>query len=227
MLTTSITNDHFHTRVNELVSNYLSSNSVPIVPQLTSLDTYLEPGEATSSLLAFTSPWIDICSPDPLISGISRQILLLEVAYAAFCGIDFLFVHGPKLFYRDSLTQQDLVSNNILEFARAIQECLGIGHRLQISIILPMSDEMISSDESNSILRTREQYMEDLEEERPERTDGLGTWDAWNAIRTVCKYHSRLYVGKKNAYLSTFQDCAFLFHPRVCMHSGVESINHV
>ena len=201
MLTTPITNDHFHTRVNELISNHLSSSNVPIVQPLTHLDTELYPGETTSSLLAFTSSWIDICSPDPLISGISKQILYMEVAYAAFCGIDFLFVKGPKLYHRDPLSQKDFVTNHVLEYARAIQECLGTGHRLQVSIVLPMSDKDDAEDGNGEILATREQFLEDMEEERPERTDGLGTWDAWNAIRTVCKYHTRLYVGKNKCKL--------------------------
>ena len=216
MLTTPITNDHFHTRVNALISNYLSGTLVPKVSPLTNLDTVLEPGEATSSLLAFTSSWIDLCSPDPLISSVSKQILCMEVAYAAFCGIDFLFIQGPKLFHRDSVTQKDLVTNNVVEYARAIQECLGTGHRLQISIVFPVSDEAIREDEGSAILKTREEYLEDVEEERPEKTDGLGTWDAWNAIRAVCKYHSRLSVGKNecNFLLFTQQpshQCFFFF----------------
>ena len=198
MLTTPITNDHFHTRINELISNNLLGSNISNVqvPPLEYLDTHLFPGDTTSSLLAFTSSWIDICSPDPLISGISKQILCMEVAYAVFCGIDFLFVQGPKLSHRDTTIQQDLATNNVVEYARTIQQCLGTGHRLQISIILPMSDDTGGKDENSAVLKTREQYLEDIEEEWPEQTDGFGTWDAWNAIRTFCNYHSRLYVGK-------------------------------
>lgn len=197
MLTTSITNDHFHTRINELISNHLSGSTVPTVDPLTNLDTDLGPDNITSSLLGFTSSWIDICSPDPLISGISRQILLIEVAYAAFCGIDFLFIRGPRLHHRDPVSQKDLVTHNGNEYALAIQESLGIGHSLQISIVMPMTDENDESDKSGAGLKARDQFLEDIEEEMSEKTDGLGTWDAWNAIRTVCKYHSRLHVGKK------------------------------
>ena len=208
MLTTPITNDHFHTRINELISNNLSGSNVPNVPPLSHLDTYLFPGDITSSLLAFTSSWIDICSPDPLISGISKQILCMEVAYAAFCGIDFLFVQGPKLSFKDPMTQEHLVANNVVEYSRAIQQCLSVGHRLQISIIFPMSDDSGGQSENNAILKTRDQYLEDIEEEKPERTDGFGTWDAWNAIRTFCNYHPRLYVGK-NQYIFSLRLLGF------------------
>ena len=196
MITTLITNDHFHTRVNALISDYLSGSSVPTIPPLNNLDTDLEPGESASSLLAFTSPWIDICSPDPLIAGISKQILYMEVAYAAFCGIDFLFIQGPKLHHKDSNTGRHLVTNNVVEYARAIQESLGLGNRLQISIFFPMSERPAKDDEDTTILKTREEFLDEIDEEKPEKSDGLGIWDAWNVIRTVCKYHSRLYVGK-------------------------------
>ena len=196
MLTTSITNHHFHTKINALISDHLAGSTIPDVPPLTDLDTDIEPGETTSSLLAFTSPWIDLCSPDPLISGISKQILHLEVAYAAFCGIDLVFVQGPKLYHRDPLTQRDLVTSNIVEYARVIQECFEIGPRLHISIILQTSDDKRQDAEDEKILKTREEFLEEVEEERPEKTDELGTWDAWNTIRTLCKYHSRLFVGK-------------------------------
>ena len=191
MLTTPITTPHFRSRIQELISNNLSENDrFPAVPGLTDLDTDLAPGEFTSNLLAFTSPWIDVCSPDPLMANISKQILFMEVAYAAFCGIEYVFIEGPLLHHQDVLTQ------GVIQYARAIRESLSIGSHLQISIVLPMFGDPANEDESKKDLAPRDQYLDDAEEQRPEKIDFFGTWDAWNAIRSVCSYNSRLFVGK-------------------------------
>ena len=191
MLTTPITTSHFRTRIQELVSNHLSeSNDFPTVPELTDLDTDLAPGGFTSHLLAFTSPWVDVCSPDPLMAEISKQILYMEVAYAAFCGIEYVFVQGPRLHH------QDILTHSITQYARAIHECLSIGNHLQISIVLPMFEDPGSEHRVHKDLAPRDQYLDDAEEQKSEKSDYFGTWDAWNAIRSVCSYNSRLFVGK-------------------------------
>jgi hypothetical protein len=43
-------------------------------------------------------------------------------------------------------------------------------------------------------------FLIELDEEQPQKIDLFGTWDAWDAIRKMCKYHSRLFVGKNNRY---------------------------
>ena len=68
-----------------------------LTPKSSTEDTDLTAGEMTSHLIALVSPWIDLCSPDPLIYNISRQVIHLEIAYAAFCGITNVIVPGPKL----------------------------------------------------------------------------------------------------------------------------------
>jgi protein arginine N-methyltransferase 5 len=154
----------------------------------------LTPGDITPQLLAFASSWIDICSPDPVVASISKQVLYLEVAYAAFCGIEYVFIPAPKLYH------EDLRTHGTAQYARSIQEALAIGSHLQIFILLPVSDlpEDDTTEEIGSLSPfTHEDYLEDAEESRPAKADCFGTWDAWNLIRTICKYNSRLFVGKK------------------------------
>ena len=206
MLTTPITTSHFRTRIQELISDHLSENhSFPAVPALTDLDTDLAPGEFTAHLLAFTSPWIDVCSPDPLMADISKQILFMEVAYAAFCGIEYVFIEGPVLHHQDVLTQ------GITQYARAIRECLSIGSHLQISIVLPMCYDPAGDSKVYDDLAPRDQYLDDAEEQRSEKIDYFGTWDAWNTTRSVCSYNSRLFVGKNQII--------FLFPRPRCLRS--------
>ncbi|MCJ1321606.1 methyltransferase protein [Xylographa vitiligo] len=189
MLTTPITTPFFRHRVQELViqalQNNIDSNNQATIPTITPLslpDTPLTPGDITSQLLAFVSPWIDLCSPDPLISNISRQVLYLEIAYAAFCGVEYVFVPGPKLYHSDATT------HGTPQYARAVQEALSIGSHLSIHIMFPMIAD--PTDEPRIEMgylasQTRSEYIDEVDELRPQKSDMFGTWDAWNTIRTV------------------------------------------
>src|ERR1700709_1594485 len=132
MLTSPITSPHFHSRVLTLISSHLSELSLfecsqnalnknlppaPIIPPPTPVDTPLTPGDTVSQLIAYSSPWIDLCSPDPLISNISRQVLNIEIAYASFCGVGNVIIPGPRT-YSSGATSND----GLIQYARAIQE---------------------------------------------------------------------------------------------------------
>lgn len=211
MLTTPITTSHFHTRVLTLLachisalvdrtnSSIISSTSLapdlpaPLVSPLTPLDTNPTPNESVSQLLAVTSPWIDLASPDPLIADVSRQVFNLEIAYAAFCGIGNIIVQGPSCHYGR------ITAARLSQYARAIQEALTLGPYLQLQVLLPMTEvaEEENGEKGGSLAPfIREQYLEHAELQRKSKTDLYGTWDIWNIIRTTCKYHSRLSVGK-------------------------------
>lgn len=171
---------------------------IPTVAHLTNLDTHLEPSNIAVSVVAFTSPWTDICSPDPLIAGISKQILFIELSFAAFCGFEQIVIQGPKLHHRDSLRDKDVLTYKVMKYARIIQECLDIGVRLQISILLPFSDDPAVIEKETDVLSTRDGFLEpDLDPKSPSG-DFLATWETWNTIRSICKYHSRLAVGKSD-----------------------------
>ena len=224
MLTAPITTPHFHIRILTLLSNYLSELRdhpakdlpVPTIPSLSPVDTPLAPGEIVSQLLAVASPWIDLSSPDPLIYNVSRQVLELEIAYAAFCGIGNVILQGPKLHHGK------LHGEGVIRYAYAVQEALSIGPYVQLSVSLPMIDnpaEEEDDDYRSLAAHARGEYMgfsvdeyeevpEEMSEEKVQATpssrftsrsakiDFFGTWDAWNVIRSVCRYNSRLFVGK-------------------------------
>lgn len=210
MLTSPITSPHFHSRVLTLISTHLSelatfdsSNDLlnkqlpptPIIPPLTPVDTPLTPGDTVSHLIAYSSPWIDLCSPDPLIANISRQILNIEIAYASFCGIGNVIIPGPRIYSSGSTDNDGLV-----QYARAIQEALSIGSYIQIAIHIPMYGfEEVKEMTGDLLPFAREQRTSDKSKANKE-IDLLETWDAWNLIRGVCKYNSRLSVGKKPCY---------------------------
>ncbi|KAL1967928.1 hypothetical protein VTN77DRAFT_2345 [Rasamsonia byssochlamydoides] len=206
MLTTPITTPHFHSRVLTLLSSHLSNLEPPsydasgtlgtsqntkvlTVPPLSPADTPLTPHEAISQVVGVTSSWIDLCSPDPLIADISRQVLMLEVAYAAFCGISYLVIPGPKLHHGS------LHSEGLVYYARAIQEALNLAPYMQIHIWMRMVDNPeLETDEMGDLAPfAREEYRVDGDD-HSSKIDLFGTWDAWEVIRTVCKYHSRLFI---------------------------------
>ena len=232
MLTSPITTPNFHARVLALVSNHITKLErnpgtelpVPTIPSLSPVDTPLAPGAIVPHLLAVVSPWLDLCSPDPVIYNISRQILEIEVAYAAFCGIGNVILLGPRLHHGR------LHGEGVAQFAYAIQEALKIAPYIQLSIILPIMDDPEQEDENiegnlareararytglsdglsqkNSMESTRESLNEmdqnddgaGIRRRKPTKIDFFGTWDAWNVIRTLCTYNARLFVGKNES----------------------------
>ena len=229
MLTSPITTPDFHTRVLALLSNHITELErnpdaelpIPTISSLSQVDTPLAPGDIVPHLLAIVSPWLDLCSPDPIVYNVSRQVLELEVAYAAFCGVGNIILPSPKLHHGR------LYSEGVTQYAYAVQEALKIAQYIQLSIKLPMmddpdqeSDEVEGSlanqaraeymglsnghSQKNSLESTREVLRgsdqnddgASIPRKRSARFDFFGTWDAWNVIRTLCTYNARLFVGK-------------------------------
>jgi protein arginine N-methyltransferase 5 len=198
MLTTPITNSHFHSRVLGLLSSYSQAVSdappaqaqqpLPLISALENVDTPLTPSETISQLLTFTSSWIDLASPDPVIAYLSRQVFNLEIAYASFCGVVTVVVPGPALTHG---------ANGVSQFARAVKEALSTGSYIQLHVMMPMdvSKAIDGEEDVGSLTRfARPEFVQ--QKGHGKNTDPFGAWDAWNVIRTMSKYHSRLSVGK-------------------------------
>lgn len=202
MLTSPITTPHFHSQVLTLISSHISTLDnfrddipAPIIPPFSSADTPLAPGDTISQFIGYVSPWIDLCSPDPLISNISRQVLTMEIAYAAFCGVGNVIIPGPSTYNngRDA-------TSGLIQYSRAIQEALGIGTYVQMAIHLPMydhGDPLMKEPVGDLAPFVRDEYISE-DSEKVKESDLYGTWDAWNTIRSVCQYNSRLSVGKRS-----------------------------
>ena len=201
-----VTTAHFHARVLTLLSDVLAlqrdislqGGSVcedshiihpPKVPPLSPPDSNLSPDDSTNQVLAMTSSWIDLCSPDPLITDLSRQILIMEISYAAFCGATYIIVPSPKL---------DDGYDSLNKYARALQEALDVGPYLQIIAWFSMSGVSHNREEDVGDLAAfaREDFVKTTMKASMPEQDVFETWDAWNSIRSVCKYHSRLFVGE-------------------------------
>ena len=173
---------------------------------LTPVDTYLAPADVIPQLLGMISPWIDLCSPDPIVYQISRQVLDMEVAYAAFCGLNALVLPVPRLHHG---TEHGY---GVSQYAYSVQEALRIGGFIHFSVTIPMMDNPSDSFEGHASLASlaRPEFVDTLEDQRRSsidhnrKHDFFGTWDAWNVIRTVTNYHARLFVGKENVKISMF-----------------------
>ena len=209
MLTTPITNSHFHSRVLTLLSSSLASsssatniditqsrNASPIViPPLSPADTPLTPDGTTSQLIGTSSSWIDLCSPDPVITDISRQVLGLELSYAAFCGLTYVLIPGPRM--------RSLVDNEsgLVQYARAVLDGLGQGPFMQLYIWLPMIDHSDNDKDGMGDLSAFARPESGSTEGVAKRLDLFGTWEHWDMIRTICNYSTRLYIGKEAVFL--------------------------
>lgn len=209
MLTAPITNEHFHTRVLKLLSEHyaqLEANPadeipLPLITPLTPEDTILAPGDTISQLLALTSPWIDLASPDPVIAHVSRQVFTQEVAFASFCGIGNIIIQGPKLHHGD------IHGHGVSQFARSVAEALAVGPYISIVILQPMVDDPsvdLNDEMGNLAPFARDEYLKAPGSKENREVDLFGTWDAWNVVRTVCKYNARLSVGKNQNYSMHF-----------------------
>ncbi len=205
MVTTPITTPHFHSRVLSLLSTSLSQHAIVageditktknaspvVVPALTPADTPLSPEESISQIIGVTSSWVDLNSPDPIIADVSRQVLRLELAYAAFCGVSYVIIPGPRLRSRGA------ADSGIAEYARAILDGLSQGPYMQIYIWFPIIDNPDDEGAEMGDLRSfARQQFSDLDEAGTKRLDVFGSWEAWDMIRSICKYPSRLCVGK-------------------------------
>ncbi|TDZ23481.1 Protein arginine N-methyltransferase skb1 [Colletotrichum orbiculare MAFF 240422] len=191
-VTTPITNKHFHFRVRELVSNHLlnaeeagASLAEAVVPPLTPEDTSLFPSHAVTTYIAYASPWIDLASPDPVIASVSRQVLNLEIAYANFCGVRSIVVPGLR---RDA--SKGPGNQGVAQYARAIQEALTIGSRLNFIVHLPMYREP-DLEEAVELLSTLSSVPHG---DGKENIDIYSAWDSWHAVRSLCEYSVRLFV---------------------------------
>ena len=201
MVTTSITNQNFSRRAWSCLrsgdkasdpsasAGYAQGPSLPVLAPIAADETDLVPAEFNSRVIGFTDPFINICSPDPVVSDVSRQILHMEIAYAAFCGMSSIFVTGPALYTVDGATP------GLAKFALAIEESLALGANLSISILFPMTDEPSNRRVTLQSSAAGPEAKRLMEAERARKSDTFGTWDAWNFIRTMCNYSSRLFAG--------------------------------
>ncbi|KAB5582363.1 methyltransferase-like protein [Coniochaeta sp. 2T2.1] len=202
-VTTPITNASFKQRVVELYKSHLeereqwkqerslsasqSANAslpVPIVPSITDKDTTLFPSSYVGSLVAYASPWIDLCSSDPLISSISRQVLNLEVGYANWCGVRSIVITGPR---------SDESGKEVALFARAINELLKVSTRANIIVQMPMYREP-GLEEKMDLLSVTLGVAKTEKKDIGEEIDLFSAWDSWHTIRTACTYSMRLFV---------------------------------
>ena len=220
MLTAPITNANFRQRVLDvIVACSRGESSTTFISSITAEDSDLCPGDETTSIIATASPWICLCSPDPVISDISKQVLDLEVAYASFCGIGNIIIPGPRRY-------DEVAASQLPQYAFAVQDALQLGNFYQLQVRLPMReghqresersefDSHSSSngesnrkgmafewynDQSKPILDSLENY--ERSQFAIEKTlttskgkDTFATWDAWNTIRSISGYNSRLSV---------------------------------
>ncbi|RKF65814.1 Protein arginine N-methyltransferase skb1 [Golovinomyces cichoracearum] len=202
MITTPVTTAHFQNRVLALVLDYLSKFSsdnlehslkntllAPIISPLTPADTHLSPGVNVSQLIAYSSPWIDLGSKDPLISSISRQVLNIEIAYASFCGIGYIIIPGPR-----ASSYGIHKSERLTQYARAIHEALAIGNFIHISIHVPMYDSEVDKKIIGDIALYARDPNQSQKLLKKKDCGSYDTWDTWNIVRSVCKYSPRLSV---------------------------------
>ena len=163
----------------------------PVIPTLTDEDTSYAPSNHAGSMVAYASPWVDLCSSDSIISSLSRQVLNLELAYAGFCGVRTLIIPGPR---------EDESGRAVMQYARAIQEALEVANRVNIVIHLPMYREPGLEEKAETLSSLLDNTTGTAPASLKE-IDIFTTWDTWNTIRSVCSYSTRLFVGTSMSFI--------------------------
>lgn len=199
MLTFPITTPHFHSRVLSVLSAAFSDaptnldesssrNAAPVaIEPLSPADTQLTPDESINSVIGTTSSWIDLGSPDPIIADISRQVLRLELAYAAFCGVTYVIIHGPR---QNS-------SCDVAAYARAVLNGLDQGPYMQLYIWTDthFDPANIKGQVGDLASFARREYVH-AHPRSDESGGAFARWQAWDTIRSICRYSTRLNLGK-------------------------------
>ena len=162
----------------------------PVVPSITAEDTGLFPSNTTRGFTAYCSPWIDVASPNPVISSVSRQVLNLEVYYANFCGVRNVIIPGPR---QDGTTDEG--RDGLAKYARAVKEALSIASRINLIIHLPMYREPGLDEKTETLTMSLAPEKKDVKEENQE-IDLFSAWDTWDHIRTMCDYNFRLQLSR-------------------------------
>lgn len=186
-VSTPLTTPSFHKRVLAQLQEHVSgedgsSQVMPLISPLSPEDSPLTPHASNSALMGVVSPWIDLANADPTIAHVSRQVLSMEVAFAAFCGITNVIIHGPSS------------SEGVTQYARAILEALGLGPYIQLHVLLPMNADLETDGGEYTPLAelSKSSFLEEDDEEQLE----YDRWELWNTVRTVCNYSQKLSVGK-------------------------------
>jgi protein arginine N-methyltransferase 5 len=119
-------------------------------------------------------------------------VLNIEIAYASFCGVGNIIIPGPRS-YSSGLSNND----GLIQYARAIQEALTIGSYIQMAIHVPMYGNEETKEMIGDLRPFARDYKTTEKAKENRELDLFETWDGWNLIRSVCKYNSRLSVGKE------------------------------
>jgi len=140
-----------------------------VVPSLDAEEVNISPGDHMAQVVCHSSKWLELDSKDPLLANVSRQVLIHELAYAAFCGASIVVVQGPQTH-----------NGNVTAFAQAISQGLGQSNFCSLLLEVQLGQPDIEFK---------------VEGVKKQDVDALRSWDTWNTVRTVCNYNSRLGVG--------------------------------
>ncbi|CCH42201.1 hypothetical protein BN7_1745 [Wickerhamomyces ciferrii] len=161
----SITNAHYREKSRKVFqkAKRLVDITIPS-PSLTDVNIFA--GPHVQNTIGLLSSWIELESEDELISEFSKQVMIKELEYAKFIGINHLIMAPPKNLIK------------LANYSKSVNDALDITqtHNITISISLPLCEEI-----------TEDSF-------RFQPIDSLSTWDMWNSIRTSCDYNQRLKI---------------------------------
>ncbi|KAK9455537.1 PRMT5 arginine-N-methyltransferase-domain-containing protein [Dipodascopsis uninucleata] len=126
---TPITTPEYRSKVTELIEQ-ADYNKFPYVAPPNLTEVSFAPNTASMQhIYGISSNWLELDSADDRVASISAQVLHNEVSYAAFCGLGYVIVPGPRR------------RTNVAQYSQAINSVLNAIPYVNICIHLPMTEE--------------------------------------------------------------------------------------
>lgn len=169
MITATITNTHYRTKVEQSIT----AGQLTVPPPSLDDVTIMPGGSHVHSTVVLASAWIELDAKNEATAAMSLQVLKHELAYASYCGVAFAIIPGPKS------------RKNVATYAHAVAAALRHSPCIQVAIHLPFAeaDATQSSPHLGGHARKPSQM-----------SDPLSIWEVWHSVRTMAGYPSSLSV---------------------------------
>lgn len=169
MITATITNANYRSKVEKSIASGLQSVPAPSLDDVT-----IMPGGAhVHSTVVLASAWIELDAKNDATAAMSLQVLQHELTYASYCGVAFAIIPGPKS------------RKNVATYAHAVAAALKHAPCIQVAIHLPFAEADCT--QSSPVVGGHSR--------KPSQVpDPLSIWEVWHSVRTMAGYPSSLSV---------------------------------
>lgn len=167
MITATITNSHYRSKVEQSILNGRLTVPPPSLEDV----TIVPGGNHVHSTVVLASAWIELDAKNDATAAMSLQVLKHELSYASYCGVTMAIIPGPKS------------RKNVATYAHAVAAALEHAPCIKVAIHLPFAEADNSSSPAMGHARKPSQV-----------SDPLSIWEVWHSVRSMAGYPNMLTV---------------------------------